>query len=248
MHPSELPRLGVISNWKKDYLGDFVDLSAMSVLCIGYSEAEISELVLKYSPRAVTVLTLWEDHIDAQGNKFPIVVGDITQRTPFPDGKFDAVLSLSLLEHVSDLDAALIEMKRITRPGGVVCAFFGPAWSCAYGHHLYTKAADPLLDFSQWQMPAFLHLLCTHDELRSWYHDQGYTKEQTDEVLHWFYDVPIINRVPYDDYVRAFNQHFKLERQELMTLDVPNKLLKILRTMHGWQDFSTYGGKYLLRV
>ena len=37
---------------------------------------------------------------------------------PFEDGTFDALVCLSVLEHLTDLDAALRELRRVVRPGG----------------------------------------------------------------------------------------------------------------------------------
>lgn len=49
---------------------------------------------------------------------------------PFRDGAFDAVTVSFGLRNVSDLHAALVEMRRVTRPGGrlVVCEFSVPTW------------------------------------------------------------------------------------------------------------------------
>lgn len=39
---------------------------------------------------------------------------------PFPDGGFDAVFSHALFEHLSDADAALTELRRVLKPGGLI--------------------------------------------------------------------------------------------------------------------------------
>ena len=39
-------------------------------------------------------------------------------RLPFEDGRFDAVLSCGVLEHVQDPDGSLDELRRVLRPGG----------------------------------------------------------------------------------------------------------------------------------
>lgn len=59
--------------------------------------------------------------------KVPMVAGDAT-RLPFADGVFDAVTISFGLRNVVDVDGALAEMARVTKPGGrlVVCEFSTP--------------------------------------------------------------------------------------------------------------------------
>lgn len=242
--PDALPKLGVPYNATCDYLGRFADaIEGADILCIGYDEAQIDEWVVKFKPRSIACLTYWADHADGAVTKYPLVVGDITKRTQFADDAFDAVVSLSTLEHLGDLEAGLIEMKRLTRSGGNVLAMFGPAWSSAYGHHLCHRMGDPLMDFSTWKLPAFLHLLCSPEQIRAYFGADGAA------ALHWFYSAPHINRIMYEDYVRLFFKHFQVQAIEHMSLDVPVDILDILRTKYTpYQDFSTYGGSYRLKV
>jgi ubiquinone/menaquinone biosynthesis C-methylase UbiE len=59
-------------------------------------------------------------------------VGD-AQRLPFPDAAFDRCLSLLIMRHVPDASKATSEMRRVTRPGGVL----GTAmWDSSGGHQL----------------------------------------------------------------------------------------------------------------
>ncbi len=57
------------------------------------------------------------------------VAGDATA-LPFEDQAFDAVTISFGLRNVVDVDGALAEMRRVTRPGGrlVVCEFSQPTW------------------------------------------------------------------------------------------------------------------------
>lgn len=48
-------------------------------------------------------------------------VGDAC-RLPFPDGSFDHSLSMLVLQFVPEVDLAVREMRRVTRPGGTVTA------------------------------------------------------------------------------------------------------------------------------
>jgi SAM-dependent methyltransferase len=55
---------------------------------------------------------------------------------PFPEGSFDVVLSVAVLEHITDIQTALDESYRVLRPGGRFCAVWGPAWLTYNGPHL----------------------------------------------------------------------------------------------------------------
>ena len=59
----------------------------------------------------------------------PFTAGDAL-RLPFADAAFDAVTISFGLRNTADVDAALREMARVTRPGGrlVVCEFSHPTW------------------------------------------------------------------------------------------------------------------------
>lgn len=60
---------------------------------------------------------------DARKKLFPILHCDI-ERSGFPDGGFDLVVSNDVLEHVADLQAALVDTARILRVNGVFLATF----------------------------------------------------------------------------------------------------------------------------
>jgi SAM-dependent methyltransferase len=250
--PERLPRLGVIANASQDVLRTFaahLSIARERVLCIGYNEREIVEQVEPYGPAEIVCLTNWTDHADAQVARHRIVVGDVCQRTPFRDGEFGAILLLSVLEHLHDVDAAFAEMRRMLRPGGHVALLFGPAWSCPYGHHIYADPDDPNLNFVLWRMPAHMHLLCDHDEIRAWYRRQRYPESVGDTVMHWFYDTTIINRLFYEDYLRLMPRHFQIVASEIMYNDLPHDHARTLRERFpGYLDFSSYGGKFLLRA
>ena len=52
--------------------------------------------------------------------------GPTHSRIPFPDNTFDFIVSTSVVEHVEDLDAALSEMHRVLKPGGMSLHRFPP--------------------------------------------------------------------------------------------------------------------------
>jgi 2-polyprenyl-3-methyl-5-hydroxy-6-metoxy-1,4-benzoquinol methylase len=61
--------------------------------------------------------------LEAEGVVASLHYGDV-RSLPFQDGEFDAVVCISVLEHLVDLDAAVSEISRILRPGGVAVTGF----------------------------------------------------------------------------------------------------------------------------
>jgi arsenite methyltransferase len=80
------------------------ELSAMGVEVVGL---DVSEAVLALARRRFTV----------DGVVVELVVGDCTA-LPFPNGTFDAVVAVQVLEFVDDVGAALRESARVLRAGG----------------------------------------------------------------------------------------------------------------------------------
>lgn len=251
MNPNTLVSPGIIYNGEKDYIGmwnHITSIEKMRILCIGYSQAEIDEYVAKYKPLQITSLTNWVDHKDARFSKYNLVVGDITKKTNFNDNEFDAILTLSVMEHLSDVKAAMRELSRILKPKGYCFIFFGPAWSCAYGHHIYANPDDELLNFSMWKMPSHIHLLCSRKEIKDFYLSNGYSENQCASVFHWFYETPLINRLMYEDHIKSFIFYFNLVASEIMYNDIDPMILSELRNKFpNYIDFSSYGGKFLLK-
>jgi SAM-dependent methyltransferase len=57
----------------------------------------------------------------------PFVVGTATAM-PFKDSEFDALWSIWVLEHISNPETALSEIRRVVKSGGLIFLF--PAWNC----------------------------------------------------------------------------------------------------------------------
>jgi SAM-dependent methyltransferase len=89
----------------------------------------------------------------------PFVAASATEM-PFGDGEFDAAWSIWVLEHVPTPEQALVEIRRVTRDGGLL--YLLPAWNCTpwaaegYPVRPYSdfgvrgkmiKAAIPVLEF-----------------------------------------------------------------------------------------------------
>ena len=139
---------------------EFVERFARSadVLEVGCGTGLLLQRIQKFARSAKGVdlspgmLTL------ARERGLDVVEGSATA-LPFPDSSFDVTCSFKVLAHVRDIERALAEMARVTRPGGYVIAEFynpnslrgllkrfGPAGKIAHETHekqVFTRFDSP---------------------------------------------------------------------------------------------------------
>lgn len=83
-----------------------------------------------------TALELRPDMARTIRTRFPagrVVVGDCQAGLPFPEGSFDKVMAIHVLEHLPDLPAALAEIRRVLAPGGRFVAVIPCEGGLLYG-------------------------------------------------------------------------------------------------------------------
>ena len=119
----------------------------------------------------------------------------------FPDNFFDEIISISTFEHLSDVDAAIMEIARVLKPGGLSLISFEPVWTCSYGHHLHHFGECAKL-LSPWS-----HLIYSPDQLKEilldkWPADAPLT---LDQAIEWIYFGNNINRKNISQFIDAFN-------------------------------------------
>lgn len=119
----------------------------------------------------------------------------------FPTGLFDAVISISTFEHLTDVEQALSEIARVLGPEGVALLSFEPVWSCSYGHHLHHFGECAKL------IPPWAHLIWTPEQMQEslsskWPHDAPLSLSQ---AIEWVYQGNAINRVD----IRRFKHLFE---------------------------------------
>ena len=110
--------------------------SGMTVLDCGCGPGTITVgLAEAVAPGQVTGMDLEESQIEAaratarqRGTKNVEWKVASVYQLPFPDRSFDAVFSHALFEHLGEPLAALEEIKRVLRPGGIA-ALSSPDWS-----------------------------------------------------------------------------------------------------------------------
>ena len=84
--------------------------------------------------------------ITQRGHEAQFRLGELTQ-LPYPDAHFDVVLAAHVVEHIADPQAALEEMRRVLKPGGlmVLCvtrqSLMGRAIQFRWRIHTVTEAS-----------------------------------------------------------------------------------------------------------
>lgn len=104
-------------------VADFVKsyrLENARVLEVGAGSGQLQDIVEDYTGLDIAASAARYFHK-------PFVHGSATD-LPFGNSEFDAAWTVWVLEHVPNPERALKELRRVTRPGGLI--FLAPAWAC----------------------------------------------------------------------------------------------------------------------
>ena len=151
-----------------------------------------------------------------------LVCGNVTH-LPFTENSFDLVTSIAAFEHFLDVPSVAAEIRRVTRPGGLVWVWIHPFTSPSGGHNL------SLTEIPLRTVPAGID---PWDHLRR-------------RCLP--FHVPL-NEWRIDQYVETFQSHFQVlkrycalrEGAEFLTQEIENELSPYSR------DELTSGGYVIL--
>lgn len=126
-------------------LDAIAEASPHDVLELGCGEGELAARVAQELGAQVVAIDQSERMVElARSRGVDARVGD-AQEVPFPDGSFDVVVAAWMLYHVTDLDRALAQIRRVLRPGGRLVA------TTNYADHLHEMFA--LVDITTWPLP-----------------------------------------------------------------------------------------------
>jgi trans-aconitate methyltransferase len=118
-----------MGRWSRRLAEPFLDAVALppgaAVLDAGCGTGALAEAIAARDPTAhITGIDLSEAFIAAARARVPggrFTTADIARLTDH-DGSFDAALSLLVLQFVPDRAAAVAELARVTKPGGIIAA------------------------------------------------------------------------------------------------------------------------------
>ena len=139
---------GMDRRWKQTAVRKAALPGGALVLDLACGTGDFSELVLQSLPSATAVAAdLTRAMLEtARGRCGCKVICADAMVLPFPDGLFDCVLVGYGLRNFPDLNAAMQEIRRVTRRGGMLVSldFFLPAnrlWRALYLGYLYAQGA-----------------------------------------------------------------------------------------------------------
>ncbi|MEX2226025.1 MAG: class I SAM-dependent methyltransferase [Dehalococcoidia bacterium] len=214
-----------------------IDLSRADVLVAGAGSGDELRLWQQSSPRSLAATDFFPhpgEWTRRQGVRHAVM--DV-RALAFADDSFDLVASTALLEHVDGVEACMREMARVTRPGGIVFANFGPLYHTFGGAHFFG---------------AYEHLWMTDAQFEAYLVERAIPYEQQ-EALFWLRN-GMFSRLTYDEYLDIFRRHFDIEH---VTLAVSPQALaykrknreawRSLRARYDERDLLTFGATVWLR-
>ena len=158
----------------------------------------------------------------AQYYRKPYKVAEGT-RYPYDDASFDAVWTFAVYEHIPNLQAAMLEIVRLTKEGGIV--LFEPAWQCrswaAEGYQVrpysdfglkgkLIKALIPLRDHILWRsLFVFPKRIVRHIRflMGHKYSEIQYKKITPNYDKFWVSDADACNHIDPHDAILWFRSH-----------------------------------------
>lgn len=127
----------MIDDLEVDLLGDYIP--GKEVLEVGCGTGLIMNRIAGRARRCVGIDISHGMLQQAAARGLEVAQADVTA-LPFADESFDVVCSFKVLAHVKEIDKAMAEMVRVTRPGGqLILEFYNP-YSLRY---LAKRAAGP---------------------------------------------------------------------------------------------------------
>ncbi len=140
-----------MGRWSRSLAEGFLDACALpqggAVLDAGCGTGSLAAALHRRDPTArIAGLDLSETYLEAARACVPggdFRQGDV-QALPFADGAFDASLSLLVIAFVPDAAQALRELRRVTRPGGLVALAMWDFWGGMPSMRLFADTAAAL--------------------------------------------------------------------------------------------------------
>jgi ubiquinone/menaquinone biosynthesis C-methylase UbiE len=168
-----------------------------SVLVVGCNRGEDC----RYFAEAGAARVIGLDVMDEIGVSFTHPCTTYTkasaEKMPFEDGEFDLVYCFATLEHVPDIFAAMREMGRVCKEGGLIYSLAAPLWNVIEGPHWDRAFADK----------PWIHLRMTVEEIIAYSEQRRATNPSAQyfspgEIAFYMNEI-YFNKRPARDYLAA---------------------------------------------
>ena len=126
---NHLLSLNIDRIWRRRLIKSLAEVKPGKILDVATGTADLAIAALKLDPHSITGIDLAPGMIEVGRRKImelgsqdivTLLEGD-SEKLPFPDGEFDAVMVAFGVRNFEDPLKGLKEMSRVTRPGGKVC-------------------------------------------------------------------------------------------------------------------------------
>ena len=168
-----------------EYIGDVAGLRILEVACgrggfvrhLAGAGAHVTGCDFSAAALHATRLKLCND---GQPPPVTLVQGD-AQSLPFADNSFDILISCETIEHLPEVQSALREMFRVTRPGGKLFLTTPNYFNFMGLYEIYARFRHPArrddqpFDRRQW-----------FPQVHRWIRQAGWTILRTDGTVHQF--------------------------------------------------------------
>lgn len=192
------------------------------------------------------------------------VVGD-TSSLDVPDGSFDIIYGIAILEHIPNYEPLVREMKRLIAPGGVVYLQGCPLWAGTLGHHVYYSPRDPNFEQSfaaggakskpkqlysfagNNPIPNWAHLALTPDELIANLIEDGVPEADATGMVRYVYNLDGVmegscsNFRSASEVLRHLGTAFNVHADRIWSNDEPNEYFERASEKYSEEDLRTLG-------
>lgn len=203
---------------RRRILKRFVRLAEARVLIVGCGTGTDLISWLPHGPALIRAVDqasyggVWSRLAAACRRRYPEVDIDLHQADitkldrVFDRASFDIVGSDAVFEHLTDLPAALAQMKHVLRPGGWLYAAYGPLYRCWGGDHVSGRG-EILAE-------GYNHLLLDPDQYQAYLTQVEAERRGTYET-EWVRN-GLLSRLTMVDYLSAFNRDWDLKFLQFM--------------------------------
>ena len=188
------------------------DETTLPILEIGSDGKLASAKVL----HALTSLDIVASNLTVKGLKrsigdYPITIHkNEVGKLDFPDNSFSMLFGRAVLEHISDMDAFLLECDRVLEPGGVLYLDGGPLYYSPKGHHVAVKGPSGThYGFAKMPdlVPNWCQLDSNEDEIyQHLVENPGIDEQDARVVAHYIFNSPEQNRMSASMVIEAFER------------------------------------------